>query len=171
VDLTAWFDRAASRIGNWCTMDEIKWARIGPDGKYVGDAVVVPVNVIGGTNAASPNPQYPHQISWTVSLGTGERGRSKRGRLYQPAPFTSSLAGGLAPASDCLEVGNSFAQLVADLNNWPGIDENEPEVVIASSKGFNTKVTEIRVGRALDTIRSRRRSIPESYETVVVPGL
>jgi hypothetical protein len=52
---------------------------------------------------------------------------------------------------------------VNNLNNWPAADVNDPKVIVASSKGYNTTVTGIRVGQAFDTIRTRREDLMETY--------
>jgi hypothetical protein len=84
--------------------------------------------------------------------------------VFLPAPQLAVLSGtGLADAIAIAGVRDAFATLVANLNNAAGLDANVSKVTIASSKGFNTDVTGIRVGRALDTIRSRRTSLDEKY--------
>ena len=51
------------------------------------------------------------------------------------------------------------------MNNRPGVDFSDVVVVIASTKGTNSPVTAVRVGRVPDTIRSRRTALPEGYGT------
>jgi hypothetical protein len=60
----------------------------------------------------------------------------------------------------------SAAQLITDMGNENGIDVTGQRVVVVSSKGYNSEVTGVRVGRVLDTMRSRRRSLPETYDPV-----
>lgn len=168
ADITAFHSRPASMIGLHSRLREIKVARIGPDGKYLEDPRIAAVNVNGGQN----NPiVYPPQVALAVSLGSDRRGASGRGRFYLPGPVCSfSIVTGLVSVAEVEGVRGSVVTLIEALNNQPGVEGAAPKVTIASSKGFNSDVTEVRVGRALDTIRSRRTSLLESYTAPVAVG-
>lgn len=118
---------------------------------------------------------FPPQVALAISLVTDRRGASGRGRFFIPAPLTTvnSTSGQMGTPQQENVVGNAKI-LIDALNNAPNLDVNGPRfrVVVASSKGFLSPVTAVRVGKALDTIRSRRRSIPEAYLALSVadPG-
>jgi hypothetical protein len=57
-------------------------------------------------------------------------------------------------------VATSMQSFINALNQIPNVGG----VVIASNTGVATAVSGVRVGRVLDTIRSRRTSVPESYD-------
>jgi hypothetical protein len=166
ADVIAFHTNAASRIGDNAKITQVKLARIGPDGKYNGDpffddGLFVP-GAAGGNN-------HPPQVALACSMQTARRGPSGRGRIFLPAPQIAVLAGtGLGDAAVILGVRDAFATLITNINNKAGIDANASQVVVASSKGYNTDVTTVRVGRALDTIRSRRTSLDEKYTDVAL---
>lgn len=171
TDARAWWGRAGTNVAQSVKMTEVKLARIGPDGKYLEDSRSATFTQNGGglTPAA---PRFPSQIATVITLHSDRRGPTGRGRLYLPG-FQGLMAEDYQlDAAACTALEVSTAQFIADLNNWPGVDALEPEVVIASSKGYNSKVTSVNVGRTLDTMRSRRTSIAENYGgATAVPGL
>lgn len=155
----AYFGAAGTRINAAATLSQIKIATIGVDGKYVGDPVVIPTLVSGATGV----PPHPFQCSLAVSLGTGQRGRTKRGRFYLPLPSVpvSAVDGTIQDFEQSGIEGTTVTflrALRAAGTQGPGV------IVIASRKGYNTPVTRVRVGRVIDTIRTRRRSLSEAYD-------
>jgi len=144
-------------------LKEVKFALIGPDGTYVEDAYIVPQPRSGSGQEAA---QFPPQVALAISLQTERRGASGRGRFYIPAPLTTvSNTTGQMGTPQQENVLAAAVTMINAVNNAPNLDVNGPrfQVVVASSKGFLSPVTAVRVGKALDTIRSRRRSIPEAY--------
>ncbi len=166
ADVTAFHGSVAAAIWNGAIVREVKLAAIGADGRYISEAAIAEVNIPGGMGGAAP--QNPFQVALAISLGTGQRGASKRGRFFLPTPNVGVGSNGLISVGAADQVRNAAQTFLNNLNNWPGLESNSPKVTIASIKGFNTDVTEVRVGRALDTIRSRRGGLPEAY-TVPVP--
>jgi hypothetical protein len=65
---------------------------------------------------------------------------------------------------DALDIATRCAALINSLNGSIGFGG----VVVASSKGYLSGVTGVKVGRAVDTIRSRRSDLPEGYIAVAV---
>ncbi len=119
------------------------------------------------------------QIACVGSLVTeADRGLASRGRLY---------FGGLAQATFSVDAGNgripvaqrdAFAlhvkNFLNNLNNNAGVDGAGPsfEARIISKgsgarPGIARKVTGVRVGRVLDTMRSRRNALAEEYSAVL----
>lgn len=152
-------------IRSWATLTEVKYADIAAGGLYAGDPVIVEASIAGGAGAAGS--QAP-QVALAVSLDTELRGASGRGRFYLPAPGVAlASADGLVGAAEIQSVANASAAFLGAINSPAGFGN----VSIVSYKGSVQPVTSVRVGRALDTIRSRRRSLPETYTSdVTVPS-
>jgi hypothetical protein len=103
-------------------------------------------------------------VALAVSLNTPRRGPSGKGRFFLPMPAVTINPGNLEiSAADAQGVADSAAQWLNDLGNEPGVDVLGLAAVVASTKGYNTRVSSVRVGRVLDTIRTRRRSLKEAY--------
>lgn len=147
------------------TLKEVKFASINALGKYNEDPYVV--NVVDTQGGGQGGALRPPQVALAVSLMTARRGASGRGRFYIPLPSMNLSVADLTIAADQADlVQASAAALVNNINNAPGIDVLGLQVIVASTKGFNTEVTGVRVGRVMDTIRSRRNAIPEGYRSV-----
>lgn len=138
----------------------IKLNQIGIDGRYTQDTTVrydYPNPFPVGTAATI----VPPQIALAVTLLTdSERGTASRGRFFVPLPARQPSSLGRLAESDALAYANAAAVMVNSIN--AAMDPYR--VVIASDSGtgrFRT-VTGVRVGRVLDTIRSRRRSFIEA---------
>lgn len=152
-----WITRPASHIARVARLAWVKAAVIGPDGRYTGDMVQVVRDLPGGGGTEN---LHPLQVSNALSLRTGLRGPSRRGRFYAPAPAVGIGADGLITTGDAGSMAASAAQMLTALNAAiPGA----ARVVVASNKGFNTAVNAVACGRALDTMRSRRASLAEQY--------
>jgi hypothetical protein len=148
----------------------IKLNLIGTNGRYVSESETVvhdfTVPYPKGSGAGSPAPQ----LALAVSLGTARaRGRAHAGRFYLPTPSVSLGADGRIDAAltdgIAVETVEFFANLHAALPGW--------EVGVTSDLGTGAQfpVTHVRVGRVLDTIRSRRTSLDEDYkQRPVVPA-
>lgn len=159
---STWFSNATSgpRIG-LVHLRSVKVSDIGTDGKLIGNAAVH----VGLTAGATNSGQFPPQVAIVASLGTGLRGSTHRGRVYIPLPSVS--------LTDSMQVdeasrGNIELQFKTFLDSVNAQYAGQMGVCVASSKGFNTKVTGVRVGDVLDTMRSRRRKLKEAY-TVGLP--
>lgn len=140
---------------------EVKLARIGADGKYLENPLIVATDTPGGSPAGL---QHAPQVAWCMSLGTDRRGASGRGRFYIPTPTALvNSADGLVEATPTTNATAGLQAFLNNLNNQAGVDGSAPKVTVSSVKGFNSDVTSCRVGRVLDTIRSRRQALQELY--------
>jgi hypothetical protein len=153
----SWLSRLAPIQPTNVILRQVKCAQIGDDGKYVTDPGIVEPGQ-AGTQPGSL--LYPPQVAVVVSLLTNTRGAKGRGRIFLPAPRHPIIG------NDCLlevqaqdDIRTRAAGLMSDLNEIAGLGT----VVVASSSGVLSDVTSIRVGRALDTMRSRRRNLGEAY--------
>lgn len=161
ADAVAFHGSSGAAISAVARLTEVKLAKVGPLGTYLADPFIVAVDQAGGNPAGVV---HAPQVAWCMSLGTETRGASGRGRFYIPLPTSPvNSANGLVDAVGANNCNNALKEFIDNLNNTPGVDGQAPRVVVASNKGFNSNVTEVRVGRALDTIRSRRQALIETY--------
>lgn len=167
-DLRAFHGSAALSLHPLAVLEEVKFARIGADGKYTEDPVIVNVADTpgGGPTDVTVTQMVLPQSALAVSLTTPRRGPSGKGRFYLPMPVIGLTTNLQVQDVQRDQIQARVAQLIGDLGNQPGFDVLDLQVVVASTKGYNTSVTGVRVGRVLDTIRSRRRSIDEAYDPV-----
>ncbi len=172
ADLRAFHVGVATKISQRAVLEEVKFASIGADGKYVEDPVVVDiVDAPGGYTGMPEGAFIPPQSALVVSLNTDRRGRTGRGRFYLPMP-------GCDITPDTLQIGEgnrdgiqaSAAAFLSNIMNAPGLDVLDLRVVVASTKGYNSTVTGVRVGKVLDTVRSRRRQLQETYDPATPVG-
>jgi hypothetical protein len=154
----AWFIRAASGIHSSARIEFLKLAVVDATGHYPAGTQSQVATL--GANGASGGDGHPFQIAQVVSLNTALRGPSGRGRFYSPLPAGVVDSDGLVTAAQAAGVASSAAQLLSAIN---AAFPDSARVVVASSKGFNSTVTSVRVGRALDTVRSRRTGVGENY--------
>lgn len=172
----AFHGRAATGLSSQAFLDTVKIADIGPDGKYLEDPVVFTV-AQGGASA----PDFVDGVAVTnvlpqsaiaVSLTTDRRGPSGKGRFYLPMPAFGTFPqnGFKISVADAEGLRGSAQTFLNDVANQPGLDVLGIRPVVASTKGYNTAVTGVRVGRVIDTIRTRRNKLNEAYTASVSVG-
>jgi hypothetical protein len=118
-------------------------------------------NTLGGAS-------LPYEVACVMSLGTGQRGKSHRGRTYlgpvamNSMPFTAGSQGTYVPAI-VDAVGAAFwTHIVTALAAAPSL-----QLVVASIKNATVlPVTAVRVGTVPDSQRRRRKSQAEAYHLV-----
>ena len=163
--LKDWIANPNMGINQLATMRFVKFAFIDPAGRYAEDAkrYDLPATIKG---TAGPSAVKPFQVAHCLTLHTGKRGAQNRGRFYSPLPTLTLSPDGLVGLADCEAIGTATASLLSQINLTLF---NDTKLIVASSKGHNSFVTGVTVGRVLDTVRSRRRSLKESYpaDTVV----
>lgn len=158
----AFWVSTANLISQHAVLQTLKLNEIGVDGKYTQDSTVLydfdpPVQ---GSAGGNPAPQ----ISLAISTATANaRGRAHAGRFYLPAPATDPDATGMLPASR-VAIYMSEAKVMLDAIN-AGISTHQLAVVSNLGAGYEHDITGIRVGRVLDTIRSRRSAFDEAYQS------
>jgi hypothetical protein len=116
------------------------------------------------------NTYPPPQLSLAATLRTRlPRGRGSRGRMYLPpvAAFGSPGTDGRLTAAQATDVASSVASLVERLNATYTL-VGRVGVASNAGAGVHEHVTEIGVGRTIDTIRSRRSSLIEDYQIVPI---
>jgi hypothetical protein len=161
-------------ISSHATLTRVRCASIGDQGTVdkTGGGAFVQGDKVGTTAATGTGANFPFQIALAVSLATARAGAGGRGRYYLPVPVGAvSIVDGLLTTSD------QSAHLTRSKAFLDGINADMAlqgfgRVSVASSgsvtkglpAGLST-VTNVRVGRVLDTIRSRRNALLERYVT------
>lgn len=171
ADVVAFHSSAAVNLSGHAILEGVKFAAIGADGRYTSDPFLVDVADTGGaapfsgiTDAILP------QSALAISLNTARRGSSGRGRFYLPMPVVAVGGDMVVPEVIRDNMAAAAQTFLNNVYNTPGIDVTDLTPVVASTKGFLSAVTGVRVGRVIDTIRSRRRSIDEGYEAPLPVG-
>lgn len=147
-------------------LTEVRLDQVGADGKIVADPIFAQGPTYGGGGMV---PKQPPSCAVVLTLDTLTRGRSRFGRMFLPITSVPLGTDGAMSASDQGSILTACKTFIQDVSNAPGIDAGS-EVVVASGVGggsLNT-VRSVRVGRVIDTMRSRRRSMDESYKSASV---
>lgn len=165
--IRAWFTSSVNFFPLTTTVDEIKLAPIGHDGKYPPgtDSVVATIGapITGTTSSAA----LPPQTSWVVSLTTDlPRGRGHIGRVYLPA-FRSSipLTNGRLGSTEVDAMLASFKTMLNALIATSGLGGCK---VISPLGAPSQPVTGLRGGLVLDTQRRRRNDLDEGYRILAL---
>lgn len=150
-----------------CFLTSVKVASIDALGQYRqrgdGSYVLGEDNTIRtGVEAASG---MPLQVALCVSLTTARSGPTGKGRFFLPWPALSlDTTTRLIPTNQMTDVVSRTKTFLGALNDLTGIN-----LAVVSSKGYASDVTGFRIGRAPDTMRSRREDLIESYVSDTVP--
>jgi hypothetical protein len=162
-DVSAWIERPQTHWPSWYRPTSVKVTQVNADGSQ---------GTIYGERRLPERPQnatglgFPPQVCTVLSLNAATVSRRGKGRVFGPPPGDVSLnVLGLIGSGAAGDMAESFATLLQAINNNPGIDNNSNVVVVASTFGGLTPVTQVRVGQRLDTLRSRSRSIAEAYQS------
>jgi hypothetical protein len=122
-------------------------------------AAYVEAMTVSGT--ATSTMVFPPQVAARVSLTGGNRpnGRPIRGGFYLPTPATS-MGSQFIGATQGQHIANRMQVFLDEINT--AVPEITP-VVWSRTLGNTTDITQLRVGNAYDTIRSRRSALVETY--------
>lgn len=167
---SAYVSDITTKIPSGATLDYVKLALIGTDGKYVKEAAVFEViGVTGGAGNA-----YVPQVSLVMTLQSEKfRDPGKYNRFYLPTIAPTNTQG-YRPANT-LAIAERTADLLSVLTREMSPFNNAVRVVpaaVSSSDKIDEPYREIKyvkVGNVFDTQRRRRNKIGEIYSTVEVP--
>lgn len=174
-DARVFFASAGAGIHPDATLNMVKFAAIGADGKYTKAPVErapsgARIGAGGGTGSVRP----ANQVALAVTLLTaGDLGRVK-GRFYVPVPAFAVTAEGRYSVAAAQGVATAAQTFLNAVNNQPGLDVLGLQAVVASqgrrnkdgsvrTPARNHVVTGVKVGRTPDTIRTRRNKVSEAY--------
>jgi hypothetical protein len=143
---------------------------IGTNGKMVGNGPLLhefePAELKGG----SAGTKFPSQCSIAVSTIANDRGPAQRGRFYLPTVVTQiedDWMLGDAVAGVIREAATTFLKSISDQIDMVDLNSsaccNVSPGPIGSGTGTLQQVNHLEVGRVVDTVRNRRRSMLETY--------
>lgn len=162
IDALATFHVAAG-LSTAAKMTMVKLNEIGTDGRYTHSGSTTFhewTTPVSGTGT----PTMPPQVSQVVTLRTARtRGLAHAGRFYLPKLTGAIQNDGRLAVGEGENQAEKVRTLIGVLN---GVALGH-RVGVASNQGDGAfePVTHVEVGRVLDTMRSRRASLREDYET------
>jgi hypothetical protein len=157
----AFFGNPDAHISDAFALQTVKLSNIGADGRVSGTVYTATTEDAYGDSAVGP---LPFQCALAVSLRTGLRGPSRRGRFYLPGPASVvRKEDGELPVAFRDAVSGAVSTFLTALRDDADILWT---MQINSSKGIVTLVNGFQIGRVVDTIRRRRRSLKEQYDTL-----
>jgi hypothetical protein len=162
ADAVALWFTSESNIASAADLHTLKVNLIGVDGRYVEETT-------NRWDYGSPYPSgnvtapFPFQIALVISLlAANDRGRASHGRFYLPVP-----TGGLEGPDQTLPTTFQESYLAAGVSLLELLEQElpgwQPGLVSNVGAGAQALITRVRVGRVLDTIRSRRNKVVEEY--------
>lgn len=148
-------------LSSSAVMTTIKLNKIGPDGRYVSRSETVMHEFETGI-AGYGTAGLPNQCAIAVTLRTAaKRGLAHSGRFYLPCLVSLPLPGGQIAIGSADSIADQVTVLLNSLN--VALDPWRVSVMSDVREGQRRPVTHVEVGRVIDTMRSRRASIPEAY--------
>ena len=161
-DIWTFLDALKAYTATPFSWDKVKLCPVGADGKALSNSAVYTFTT---PLAGTASPYLPPQCAAAISLRAPIIGRRGRGRFYLPGQVNTNLASDGTLASAFTTAARAAAvTLVHNLENLPGSPLYVPVVAIMSA-GSATAVRplEVRTGSRMDTIRSRREGVAETY--------
>lgn len=163
ADFSAFFTSLGAAVSTGTLFEEVRLDAIGVDGKITQEARFARPE--GGPTSGSGLTVLPPQCAVVLTLDTKTRGRSRFGRMYLPLLGVTVSTDGLMGQPAVASLATKCATFITNVGNTPGADVDfAPVVASGVGSGSLNEIKAIRVGRAVDTMRSRRRSLVESYE-------
>jgi hypothetical protein len=132
-------------------------------------------NVSGNANGSL---RYPLQTATCVSLDSDRAGATGKGRVFLPYTHFPIQGDWRLAAADARTIATAFGSF---LSEFDGVGATQPQgpnilgtpVVVsgggAGGVGHLSPIRRVRVGRVLDTMRSRRNAMLEGYEVYAIP--
>lgn len=120
--------------------------------------------------AGSGTGLLPPQCSVAVSMRAPVLGRRGRGRIYLPALADNQCTsdGVWATTGGSATVRPAFVTLINDLQDYPGADADPMVCITSPGKSTAFRPLEVRTGQRIDTVRSRREQVAETYTTTAL---
>lgn len=156
-------DSEGPLIANRAGLATVKLARIGADGLYVDPRPVSWVSPDVGGSRGQSGTNVPPQIALAVTLeGSNPRGPAGRGRFYLPVPAGALQTDGRLTEAYAAHAAHLSAAMIREAEAAIGLQAYIVGAATAKGRGpARQQVAQVSVGRVLDTIRSRRTSLPE----------
>jgi len=157
---TTFFDAAA--VSSAANISLIKLNLIGTDGHYVDQGLSTYHEINPAIAGGVGSPRVIPQAALAVSLRTPHtRGLAHAGRFYLPVPALTVQTDGRIAGSDATMVQTATTAYINTLNGL--FPEWRIGVVSNVRTGAENLVTHVACGRVIDTMRTRRKKLPEEY--------
>ena len=156
---------STSYVGAGAFLNTIKYNLIGVDGKYVDTSSSVRYDFETPTNGSGSTTVIP-QAALAVTLKTAaSRGLAHAGRFYMPLISPAVQADGRLSTAQV----TTIAAVATSFLNALNADDSEWRLAVVSNIGAGAQnhVTNVSVGRVIDTMRSRRKNLVEDPWTDV----
>lgn len=157
VNTNGWF-------GSLVTLDYVKFNKINALGHYADPGAARTTLLDPSVTGAGGASDLPPQCAVCCTLLTAHtRGKAHKGRIYLPALVTAVQSS--TPGAGLMGGGASGALVTACHDFIQAINAALPSpnaVSIIADTGEANHVTGVAIGRAYDTQRRRRRSMPEA---------
>jgi len=151
-------------------LDDWRAYVIGTNGKMEGNAPLLHIVDPGSPIAGAGGLSHPYQVCVVATRVAADRGPAKLGRMYLPCLAAPLSTGGRMTTATALSIAqatSAFLKDISDSIDMAGI-ENSSEALNISKQpvvtGSKQVVDHIRVGRAFDTMQSRRTNLDEDYQ-------
>ena len=158
--VTAFHSDANVGIGSQAVLTTIKLNEIDVNGRYANSGETVLADLDPGV-PGSGSTSMPPQVALAITLRTAKmRGRAHVGRFYIPRLAGAIGVDGRLSSGQAETIAGVATTFLNSLNTaMAGIGR----VAVMSDVGTGNEnlVTHVEVGRVLDTMRSRRRSLEE----------
>lgn len=167
-DVRAFLNTIKAYQGSSFRWTHIKLAPVSEAGQTIGTSSVY---TLTSPIAGSASSMLPPQMAFAVTMRANILGRTGRGRIYVPALSNSAFVStdGVIQTTPQTGLRTAFIDMLNALQNLPGTPDYVPLVVITSpGKASAVRPSEVRTGQRIDTIRSRREQVPETYVTVAL---
>lgn len=138
----------------------IKAASINSDGHYSYTTAPGLYTYVTPPVGANSSNVVPQQTLAVTTLTAEARGRASKGRFYLPACYRAVTSTGLISSADADAIESVARTWLLAINGTAQVSS----VAVMSKLGEGTthNITAVGVGRVFDTMRSRRRSLPET---------
>ena len=162
--------RATNSCSGIVQLRQLRLYPIGPDGKAIAppqyaQGSPATLTYTGTLPVGTMSGSLPPQTTPVISLLTPQTGRRGRGRYYHPLTGSEVMANGVMSSTgqnNLLAAAKQFLEDVSVSSAGPGSENLRPIVTGAPWVNYG-RVDNIRLGRAYDTQRRRRREAEESY--------
>jgi hypothetical protein len=136
--------------------------KIKADGNMEGEPLQVDLSGTGLTGGVSP--KYPPQIACVVTTVAATRGPARFGRFYLPTglPLGTDRRVSVVDVTAVATAATAMMKAISDAIDFPlSLDGASGINVSELGGGVNKEIDHLEVGRVLDTLRNRRKSMVE----------
>lgn len=160
--VTAFWQSGSPAIGTNAKLTDWRAYKIGTDGRMVGNPLLHDMsaaNVAGGQTV-----RYPPQIALVMTTVGANRGPGRFGRFYLPTAvqLDADMRISVSSATAAADSATAFLKAVSDAIDLPDTTLSAAGLNVSGiGAGTNQQIDHLECGRALDTLRNRRKSLLE----------